>query len=100
MTYEKLGRIRPLYKGEWSASETYMALDIVRDGSVSYIAIKDVPINVELNDKLYWSVLLDVNDACGEQIVSVVERYLNEHPSAGGGESGIGIVDVTIREVG
>ena len=64
MEYTKLGRIRPVYKGAWSASAAYTALDIVKNaaGDRAYIAVKDVPKGTALTDAAYWAPVLDVSD--------------------------------------
>lgn len=64
MEYTKLGRIRPVYKGAWSASAAYTALDIVKTaaGDRAYIALKDVPKGAALTDAAYWGAVLDVSD--------------------------------------
>lgn len=63
MEYTKLGRIRPVYKGTWSASTAYTALDIVKNsaGDRAYIALKDVPKGIALTDAAYWGAVLDVS---------------------------------------
>ena len=64
MAYTKLGRIRPVYRGAWSASNAYTALEIVKsaDGRKAYIAVKDVPKGTALTDAAYWAAVLDVSD--------------------------------------
>lgn len=62
MAYNKIGRIRPAYVGEWSSGKSYDALDIVKtaNGSMSYIAQKDVPAGTPLSNSSYWALVLDV----------------------------------------
>ena len=52
MAYTKLGRIRPVYKGTWSASAAYTVLDIVKNatGDKAYIALKDMQKAAPLTD--------------------------------------------------
>lgn len=61
---QKLGRIRPVYSGEWNSGKAYTALEMVRtpDGGLSYIAQKDVPAGTPLNNGEYWAVVLDVRE--------------------------------------
>lgn len=46
MTTLNLGRVRPVWKGDWVSTATYLAFDFVRytDGNV-YLAVQDVPAN-------------------------------------------------------
>lgn len=56
MTTLNLGRVRPVWKGDWTASATYLAFDFVRytDGNV-YLAVKDVPANyIPSSQTDYW----------------------------------------------
>lgn len=64
MAYTKLGRIRPVYSGEWNSGRAYTALEMVRtsDGGLSYIAQKDVPAGTPLSNGEYWAVVLDVRE--------------------------------------
>lgn len=64
MAYTKLGRIRPVYSGEWNSGRAYTALEMVRtsDGGLSYIAQKDVPAGTPLTNSEYWAVVLDVRE--------------------------------------
>lgn len=64
MAYTKLGRIRPVYSGEWNSGRGYTALEMVRtsDGGLSYIAQKDVPAGTPLTNSEYWAVVLDVRE--------------------------------------
>jgi len=64
MAYTKLGRIRPVYRGVWSASADYTALEMVKsaDGRTAYIALKDVPAGTALAEGAYWGEVLDVSD--------------------------------------
>lgn len=64
MAYTKLGRIRPVYSGEWSSGRAYTALEMVKtpDGGLSYIAQKDVPAGTPLTNGEYWAVVLDVRE--------------------------------------
>lgn len=58
-----IGRIRPVYKGEWAADKAYTVLDYVRrtiNGSTEYhvyIANKDVPVGTALTNETYWTKL-------------------------------------------
>ena len=61
--YNLVGRIRPVYKGVWSAGAAYTVLETVTaaDNHAAYIAIKDVPAGISLNNEDYWGVLVDVS---------------------------------------
>lgn len=67
-----IGRVRPVYKGEWSNASTYKILDIVRvpvSGSSEYniyIAVKDVPASVAITNETYW-LKLSVQGPKGER---------------------------------
>ena len=64
MAYTKLGRIRPVYSGEWKSDKAYTALEIVRSAGngLAYIAQKDVPAKTPLTNSAYWAVVLDVRE--------------------------------------
>ena len=56
MTTLNLGRVRPVWKGDWTETATYLAFDFVRytDGNV-YLAVKDVPANyIPSSQTDYW----------------------------------------------
>lgn len=56
MTTLNLGRVRPVWKGDWSSTATYLAFDFVRytDGNV-YLAVQDVPANyIPSSQTSYW----------------------------------------------
>lgn len=73
--YTRIGRIRPVFKGEWNDSEKYYVLDIVRrnDGYAAYIAIKDVPVGTKLSNTDFWQVLVDVSAMSGGSGTSGVD---------------------------
>lgn len=85
MSYTKLGRVRPVYQGEWSAAREYTALDMVRtaDGGLTYIAQKNVPAGTPLENGGYWAVVLDVQEtldaakASAETISRVADTKAN-----------------------
>lgn len=64
MAYTYLGRIRPVYKGTWSNTTAYTALEMVKstNGRAAYIALKDVPMGTPLTNADYWAAVLDVSD--------------------------------------
>lgn len=68
MAYTKLGRIRPVHRGTWSASTAYTVLEMVRsgDGRTTYIALKDVPAGIALTNAAYWATVLDASDVIDE----------------------------------
>ena len=56
MTTLNLGRVRPVWKGDWTSTATYLAFDFVRytDGNV-YLAVQDVPANyIPSSQTSYW----------------------------------------------
>ena len=56
MTTLNLGRVRPVWKGDWSSTATYLAFDFVRytDGNV-YLAVQNVPANyIPPSQTDYW----------------------------------------------
>ena len=56
MTTLNLGRVRPVWKGDWTSTATYLAFDFVRytDGNV-YLAVQDVPANyIPSSQTAYW----------------------------------------------
>lgn len=56
MTTLNLGRVRPVWKGDWVSTATYLAFDFVRytDGNV-YLAVQDVPANyIPSSQTSYW----------------------------------------------
>ena len=61
--YNLVGRIRPVYRGVWNAKTAYTVLETVTaaDNHAAYIAIRDVPAGIPLNNEEYWGVLVDIN---------------------------------------
>ena len=61
--YTKIGRIRPVFRGEWSSAGSYTVLDIVRspDGAAAYAALKDVPAGTALTNADYWQAVVDID---------------------------------------
>lgn len=103
MEYTKLGRIRPVHKGVWSADTAYEPLEMVRsaDSGISYIANRAVPAGTPLTNGEYWAVVLDVSDVLraaqeaeaivrdiDEHIAEAVEQYLDENPVESGVDGG------------
>lgn len=55
MTTINLGRVRPVYKGEWSATATYEAYDFVLYQGSAYLALQNVPANyVPTTQTTHW----------------------------------------------
>ena len=54
-----LGRIRPVYKGDWILTNTYAFFDFVTSEGSTYICIKPdgVPSGIYLADDIYWAPL-------------------------------------------
>ena len=68
MTTLNLGRVRPVWKGDWVSTATYLAFDFVRytDGNV-YLAVQDVPANyIPSSQSDYW-VLFGAKGDVGSQ---------------------------------
>lgn len=68
MTTLNLGRVRPVWKGDWVSTATYLAFDFVRytDGNV-YLAVQDVPTNyIPSSQSDYW-VLFGAKGDIGSQ---------------------------------
>lgn len=68
MTTLNLGRVRPVWKGDWVSTATYLAFDFVRytDGNV-YLALQDVPANyIPSSQSDYW-VLFGAKGDTGSQ---------------------------------
>lgn len=68
MTTLNLGRVRPVWKGDWVSTATYLAFDFVRytDGNV-YLAVQDVPANyIPSSQSDYW-VLFGAKGDIGSQ---------------------------------
>lgn len=68
MTTLNLGRVRPVWKGDWVSTATYLAFDFVRytDGNV-YLAVQDVPSNyIPSSQSDYW-VLFGAKGDIGSQ---------------------------------
>ena len=64
--WTNIGRISPVPAGIWSSSKDYKRLDVVavsNDSTKTYIAIKDVQAGIELDNREYWQVIVDVSEA-------------------------------------
>ena len=57
----KLGRIRFVWKGDWSTSTVYYKDDIIRNGGNTYVCIKGhtSPALFTTNQELYWNKISD-----------------------------------------
>lgn len=80
-------RVTPNYiKEPWSSLNSYVYLDVVRDGTgSSYIAIKPlVPAGTELTDEDYWFKWSDPNAQLNEleQIVKLYDGRISQNASA------------------
>lgn len=67
MTTLNLGRVRPVWKGDWVSTATYLAFDFVRytDGNV-YLAVQDVPANYIPNSQTAYWVLFGAKGEKGD----------------------------------
>lgn len=82
--YNLVGRIRPVYRGVWSAETAYTVLETVTtaDNRAAYIAVKDVPAGVLLSNEEYWGVLVDVGGLEGTGGSLTDGSVLAEHIAA------------------
>lgn len=57
------GKILILPKGDYSSSDTYEMLDLVKHGGTSWLAKKAVPVGVEPtnSNSEYWQNMFDIN---------------------------------------
>lgn len=62
-----LGKVRPTYKGPWSATPAYEAYDFVTFNGSSYLALKDVPLNCQPDSEPEWWVLFGGKGEKGAQ---------------------------------
>ena len=65
-TTKNVGRVSIVPKGDWNINNTYIRLDLVTHDGNSYIAKKDVPKNIQLNNNNYW-MLMASKGGQGEQ---------------------------------
>lgn len=70
-----LGRIRPVFRGEWDPETAYAALDMVRsaDGQTSYTALKDVPAGTALSDAACWGKMVDMSSGAARPLPATAE---------------------------
>lgn len=55
---KNLGKVQPIWKGEWTVLTKYEKLDIVSSSGSSYIAIEDsIPVGTSPTDKQYWALI-------------------------------------------
>lgn len=52
-----IGRVVPIPQGNWNNSKSYKKLDIVYNNGKSYIARKEVPANILLDNIEYWQII-------------------------------------------
>ena len=73
--FNLVGRIRPVYKGVWNAETAYTVLETVTaaDNHAAYMAIRDVPSGIPLNNEEYWGVLVDIGGL--EGVGGVTEEF-------------------------
>lgn len=74
--YVPIGRIRPVYKGAWSANEAYTVLDMVRstDGYTAYVALQDVPAGTPLTSADHWAAIVDMAGAISN-VLNTLDGY-------------------------
>ena len=70
-----IGRVRPVFRGEWDPAAAYAALDMVRsaDGQASYTALKDVPAGTALSDATYWDKIVDMTSSAARPLPATAE---------------------------
>ena len=54
-----LGKVRPAFKGAWSAATQYEALDVVRVGGQSFVAKVDPPLGTAVTDTSKWEMVAE-----------------------------------------
>ena len=57
-----IGKISPVFKGEWSTNETYTRLDIVKYWGSSYVCIADTTIHTFPTDTRNWLLVAEKGD--------------------------------------
>ena len=64
----KLGRIRFIWKGDWTTATVYYKDDIVRHGGNTYICIKGhtAPASFATSQATYWNKISDGQDWKGD----------------------------------
>ena len=61
-----IGKVAPTPKGQWNSAATYEKLDIIINGTSTYIAKQNVPSGTSINNTEYWQLLVEKGDR-GEQ---------------------------------
>lgn len=89
------GRVRPIYKGVWNASTVYGMLDVVSstDKHSVYMALRDVPVGIEVGNETYWGEMID---AAGGVISNIV--YVGNANDGGANTLEIIMGDGTTKE--
>ena len=82
---KELDRVSIVPKGVWNSQNTYERLDIVSYNGSSYIARKDVPENINLNNNEYWKLIAErgingTNGIDGNGISSITEIDVTHSP--------------------
>lgn len=54
---QNIGRVRPVYKGEYDATKDYVALDRVLNDGILYECLVDAPAGTDLSNSFYWNCL-------------------------------------------
>lgn len=90
------GRVRPIYKGVWSATTDYGMLDVVVSANkhVAYMALRTVPAGTLLSETEYWGEMVNVTDG----VIASIEQ---ESPSAESGAANnitVTMGDGTVKE--
>ena len=81
----KLGRIRFIWKNNWTASTTYYKDDIVRNGGNTYICIKGhtAPALFSTGQSTYWNIISDGTEWKGDWTTSTLYK-INDIVKYGG----------------
>lgn len=58
------GRVRPVYKGKWSSTQSYEILDVVSnaDSTAVYMAKQNVPAGTAVTNDSYWDKFMTIED--------------------------------------
>ena len=55
--FEAVNKVK--YLGEWDITKSYSPWSIVEDNNIGYIAIREIPRGVDINDRNYWALVAD-----------------------------------------
>jgi len=82
MSVYNLGRVLPIFKGEYNPTETYENLDVVLYNGSSYVAINTTTNNLP-TDENHWVLLALAGNISPEQIAEVEQQVIEYVQSQG-----------------